>query len=72
MRSSVLTNNAIGVLLLEGGEGGDDETEGGDHHKQAGHHRHHLYIGTHTAIYNIQEDKNSNFEESNKPGLFQD
>ncbi len=25
---SVLTNNAVGVLLLEGGEGGDDEAEG--------------------------------------------
>jgi hypothetical protein len=70
---SVLTDNAVGVLLLEGGEGGDDEAEGGHHHKQTGHHRHHLHIGTHCYFMSDkQEDMKSNFEESNKPWLFQE
>ena len=32
------------VLLLEGGQSGEDETERGHHHEQARHDRHHLEI----------------------------
>jgi hypothetical protein len=42
VKKQKLTDNAVGVLLLEGGQRGDDEAEGGDHHKQARHYRHHL------------------------------
>ena len=32
------------VLLLEGGQGGEDEAEGGHHHEQARHDGNHLEI----------------------------
>ncbi len=47
IRKGGLTNDAVGVLLLEHREGGDDEAERGHYHEQAGHHRYHLqYTGT--------------------------
>ena len=41
----LLTVYAVIILLLELGQGGEDEAEGGDDHEHAGHHRHHLEQG---------------------------